>query len=323
MQLEDYVDGVRRGDRRVLAKAITLVESRRADHQALAQELVERLLDASGSAIRIGITGVPGVGKSTLIGALGAQLIEAGERVAVLAIDPTSQRSGGSIMGDKTRMERLAGDERAFIRPSPTGGTLGGVARRTREAMLLCEAAGHGVVLIETVGVGQSEAAVADLVDFFALLILPGAGDGLQGIKRGVVELADAVVVNKADQAPTAAERAALDYGAALELLTPLDGGWRPRVLLTSAATGSGLRELWQTVLEHRRALGAAGLAARRRRQALTWLHRLIDDELRQRLLASPALRRELAALEAQVLSGRATPTRAARSLVEAFVLKK
>jgi len=323
MQLDDYLTGIARGDRRALAKAITLVESRRSDHQALAQQLVEHLLPASGSAIRVGISGVPGVGKSTLIGALGSQLIDAGERVAVLAVDPTSKRTGGSIMGDKTRMEKLAADPRAFIRPSPTGGTLGGVARRTREAIILCEAAGHSVVLVETVGVGQSESAVADLVDFFALLILPGAGDALQGIKRGVVELADIVVVNKADQAPAAAERAAHDYQAALELLTPMDGGWRPRVLLTCATVGSGVAELWRTVLDHRRCVGAEQIARKRQQQARSWLQHLIDDELRQRLLALPALRRELAALEQQVTAGQITPTRAAQSLVAAFVAKK
>src|SRR5690606_14799841 len=251
----EHRDGVRRGDRRLLAKTITLLESRRPDLAAIGQAVLEELVAETGSAVRIGITGTPGVGKSSFIETFGLHLIEQGRRVAVLAVDPSSLRSGGSILGDKTRMERLAADERAFIRPSPSGGSLGGVAHRTRETLLLCEAAGFDVVIVETVGVGQSEAAVASMVDFFGVLLQPGAGDELQGMKKGVLELADALVVNKADgELLPAAKRARVEYQHALALLRPASPHWRPPVLLASAATGDGIARVWETVLAHRQA---------------------------------------------------------------------
>ena len=246
------------GDRRALARAITLIESRRSEHQEQAAQLLGRLLPATGQAVRLGISGTPGAGKSTFIEAFGAHLIEQGHRVAVLAVDPTSRRSGGSILGDKTRMQRLAQAQAAFVRPSPAGDSLGGVARRTREAGLVCEAAGFDVVLIETVGVGQNETAVADMVDCFVLLLAPGAGDELQGIKRGVIELADLVLINKADgELRAAARRAQADYKAALALLRPGTAGWAPEVLTCSALEGTGIAEVWQAVRRHRRTLEA------------------------------------------------------------------
>jgi len=315
----DYVAGVRAGDRRRLAKTITLIESRRADHQTLAQEVLEALLPDTGGAVRLGVSGIPGVGKSTFIEALGCFLIEAGHRVAVLAVDPSSHRSGGSIMGDKTRMERLATSERAFVRPSPTGGSLGGVARRTREAMLACEAAGHDVVIVETVGVGQSEVAVADMVDFFSLLILPGAGDELQGMKRGIVELVDAVLVNKVDADPAGARRAERDYRAALGLFAPTDEAWTPRVLPVSGLKATGIEEAWQTVVDHRVALGERRLDQKRRLQAVRWMRGIIQEELWQLLIGSSDSRRRLRALEQGVAAGQLSPTSAAARLVDEF----
>ncbi|MGH7002408.1 MAG: methylmalonyl Co-A mutase-associated GTPase MeaB, partial [Alphaproteobacteria bacterium] len=266
--------GVHGGDRRALARAITLVESTRADHRAEANTLLAALLPHSGKSIRIGITGVPGVGKSTFIETLGLHVIDRGHRIAVLAIDPSSKRGGGSILGDKTRMEMLARNEAAFIRPSPAGTTLGGVARRTREAMLVAEAAGFDVILVETVGVGQSETAVADMVDMFVLLLAPAGGDELQGIKRGIIELADLVLVNKADgDLLAAAKRARADYQAALHLLRPASPAWTPEVLTCSALHEQGIEAVWQAIARQRQALEQAGeLAARRARQAYRWL---------------------------------------------------
>src|ERR687890_263581 len=259
---------VARGDRAALARAITLMESRRADHREAARNLLQELMPRAGKAVRVGITGVPGVGKSTAIDALGTLLTEQGHRVAVLAVDPRSTRTGGAILGDKTRLARLAADPNAFIRPSPSSGTLGGVAAKTRETMLLCEAAGFDVILVETVGVGQSETAVADLTDFFLVLMLPGAGDELQGIKKGILELADLIAVNKADDAGARAKAAAAEYKAALHILAPASATWTPPVLTVSGLTGQGLDELWIKVLDHRRRLEATGeLAAKRRAQ--------------------------------------------------------
>ncbi|MBM4362160.1 MAG: methylmalonyl Co-A mutase-associated GTPase MeaB, partial [Deltaproteobacteria bacterium] len=289
--LAELGEGVLRGDRRALAKAITLVESSRPDHQERAQLLLEQLLPHTGRALRVGITGVPGVGKSTFIEAFGMHLVEQGHRVAVLAVDPSSTVSGGSILGDKTRMERLSASEQAFIRPSPSRGALGGVAAHTREAMLLCEAAGHGVVLVETVGVGQSEYVVASMVDTFLVLMLPGAGDELQGIKRGILELADALLINKADgEGVVAADRARADYRAALALFR---GGepWVPPVLTVSSREGRGMAETWDVVRRHRTALEeGGGLASKRRAQWTRWFWALLEEGLRARLLARPSV---------------------------------
>ncbi|WP_315833981.1 methylmalonyl Co-A mutase-associated GTPase MeaB [Bradyrhizobium prioriisuperbiae] len=298
------------GHRAALARAITLIESRRADHQAAARELLQMLLPATGSAMRVGITGSPGVGKSTTIDALGMYLLEHGHKVAVLAVDPSSARTGGSILGDKTRMARLSAESAAFIRPSPAAGTLGGVAAKTREAMLLCEAAGFDVVLVETVGIGQSETAVCDMTDFFLALMLPGAGDELQGIKKGLVELADMIAVNKADgDNLTRAQAAAAEYNAALHILTPRSEHWFPPVLTYSALTGTGIDQLWQKVLDHRTAMNASGdLAARRRTQQVKWMWSMLEDRLKARLRADPTIRAQVKQTEASVAEGGMTP---------------
>ncbi|HUN51143.1 MAG TPA: methylmalonyl Co-A mutase-associated GTPase MeaB [Candidatus Sulfotelmatobacter sp.] len=310
------------GERPALARAITLVESTRADDRDLAEALLALALPHTGGAMRIGVTGTPGVGKSTFIEAFGRHLTAAGHRVAVLAVDPSSARSGGSILGDKTRMTDLARDPAAFIRPSPAGGTLGGVARRTREAMLLVEAAGFDVVLVETVGVGQSETAVADMVDLFLLLLAPGGGDELQGIKRGIMELADLVVVNKADgELLKPARLAAADYRAALHLMRPKSPAWSARVLLASAVEQSGMAEVWEAIAEHRRALEAAGeLGRRRAEQAKAWLWSELSEGLAAGFRQHPAVAAELPALEAAVADGRLAPSAAARSLLVRFL---
>jgi len=315
------VDGVRAGDRRLLARAITLAESTRADHQALASEVLTELMPDTGRAVRVGITGVPGVGKSTFIEQLGTRLTGAGHRVAVLAIDPTSTRTGGSILGDKTRMTRLSNDPRAFVRPSPTSGTLGGVAARTRESLLLCEAAGHDIVLVETVGVGQSETVVADMTDFFCVLMLAGAGDELQGIKRGLMELADLIAVNKADgDNARHAQQAAHDYRAAVHTLHPPGTDWTPPVLTCSALEGSGVDDIWEAVTRHRELRIASGaLEVRRRGQRLRWMWDLVDDRLMAVLRAAPAVADALPQLEAAVRAGTLPPTTAARRIISAF----
>src|SRR5262245_34059267 len=276
--VEQYADGVLAGDRAVLARAITLIESAKGEHARLAQQLLQRLLPQTGKAHRIGITGVPGVGKSTMINRLGMNLVEHGHKVAVLAVDPTSTRSGGSILGDKTRMTELAQNRAAFIRPSPTSGTLGGVARKTREAMALVEAAGFDVVIVETVGVGQSEVAVAGMVDFFLVLLLAGGGDDLQGIKKGIIELADMIAINKADGANVeAANRAANEYQGALHILTPSSPSWQPPVLTVSGRDNVGLDALWERIEEHARIMKASGeRTERRRRQAVTWMREML-----------------------------------------------
>lgn len=308
------------GKRRALARAITLIESTRPDHRAEAEALLTEVLPRTGRSVRLGISGVPGVGKSSFIETFGARLIEEGHRIAVLAIDPSSRRTGGSILGDKTRMEDLARNPCAFIRPSPTGGSLGGVARRTREAMLACEAAGFDVVIVETVGVGQSETAVADMVDLFLLLLLPSGGDELQGIKKGVVEIADLVVVNKADGDMTeAAARAAAEYQSALRMLRPLSEAWQVPVLRCSALTGAGIADVWQAVGRYRAALGEAGLARRRADQARAWLWSELDETLLARFRQHPAVSEALPALERAVMAGEITPSLAAERLLTAF----
>lgn len=310
----DYVAGVTGGDRAMLARAITLVESTKPDHLALAQNVLQALLPLAETrerALRIGITGVPGVGKSTTIDQLGINLVEAGARVAVLAVDPTSRRTGGSILGDKTRMNRLSQASAAFIRPSPTSGTLGGVTRKTRETMALVEAAGFNVVIVETVGVGQSEVAVADMVDFFLVMLLAGGGDDLQGIKKGIIEIADMIAINKADgDNKIRAERAAQEYRNALHILTPKDAIWQPPVLTMSGLENSGLDALWGHISDHRAKTNASGdFMARRQRQAVAWMRDMLEDRLMGALKANPAVAVELPRLEGQVLAGTLLPT--------------
>ncbi len=319
---EEYVQGILRGDRTVLARAVTLIESAREADRDLAEQIVEDCLPHSGHSIRVGITGVPGAGKSTLIEALGRYLItEEKQRVAVLAIDPSSQLSGGSILGDKTRMTTLAASEMAFVRPSPSRGIAGGVAQRTREAMLLCEAAGYRNILVETIGVGQSETAVHEMVDFFLLITLPGAGDELQGIKRGVMELADLVAVNKADGANLpAAERARAEAQNALHFFPGSGSGWTPRAMTCSALTGVGIPELWGCVQELVALTRANGWFGRARRaQQKRWMHEMIEHALRQRFDTNPAVRHSMEALERDVAEGRTTSFRAARMLLEMY----
>jgi LAO/AO transport system kinase len=305
------------GDRAALARAITLMESRRPDHREAARALLQELMPRTGKAVRIGITGVPGVGKSTTIDTLGSMLTEKGHKVAVLAVDPSSTRTGGAILGDKTRMARLAVDPNAFIRPSPSSGTLGGVAAKTRETMLLCEAAGFDVILVETVGVGQSETAVADLTDFFLVLMLPGAGDELQGIKKGILELADLIAVNKADDAGAKAKAAAAEYKAALHILAPASPTWTPPVLTVSGLTGQGLDELWTKVLDHRKRLEATGeLAAKRRAQDTKWMWALVHERLHERLTHDPALRQRVPEIERAIADGTLSPNAGASEIV-------
>jgi LAO/AO transport system kinase len=312
--------GIRSGDRSALAKAITLVESTRADHRERAQELLLELMPQAGSGLHVGITGVPGVGKSTTIEALGMYLIEQGHRVAVLAVDPSSTRTGGSILGDKTRMARLAVHPDAYIRPSPTSGTLGGVAKATRETIVLLEAAGYDMILVETVGVGQSEVTVSNMVDTFVFLTLARTGDQLQGIKKGVLELADIVVVNKADgQHAVEATSAARELTAALRLIYPRETLWRPPVLTMSALHGDGLRELWDKVLEHRDVLRRAGqFETRRRQQQVEWTWSMVRDAVLDRVLSHPEVRRIRADVERQVRDGELTPALAAREILDA-----
>jgi GTPase len=315
--------GIRAGERAVLARAITLIESRRADHQKAASRLVQDILPDTGKAIRVGVTGMPGVGKSTTIDALGMDLIGRGHKVAVLAVDPSSSRTGGSILGDKTRMPRLAADENAYIRPSPASGTLGGVAAKTRETMLICEAAGFDVLLVETVGIGQSETAVADMTDFFLVLMLPGAGDELQGIKKGVIELADMIAVNKADGDNVArAKAAAAEYQAALHILVPRSPSWTPPVITYSALTGQGIGDLWQRIVDHRQRLGGTGeIDARRREQQVKWMWTMLDERLRARLAGDRSLKAKLPAIEAAVAEGRLSPALAVEEIARAMGL--
>ncbi|AUL99088.1 methylmalonyl Co-A mutase-associated GTPase MeaB [Zoogloeaceae bacteirum Par-f-2] len=312
------VDGVLARQLRPLAKTITLIESQRADHQARAQAVLDALLPYSGGAMRVGISGVPGVGKSTFIEALGLYLIEQGLRVAVLAVDPSSSLSGGSILGDKTRMERLSQNPAAYIRPSPSAGSLGGVAEKTRETLLVCEAAGFDVIIVETVGVGQSETAVANMTDIFCLLQLPNAGDDLQGIKKGIMELADLVVVNKADIDVAAAMRAQAQLKSALHMLRPTSPNWSPPVLTLSALKKQGIAEFWRTVCDYRDTMNRSGeFTAKRRRQALAWMWELIDAGLRARFRSHPQVRAALPELAEAVERGQTTPSAAALRLLQ------
>jgi GTPase len=311
--------GIRAGDRAKLARAITLIESKRADHRGEAHRLVQDVLPATGKAIRLGITGAPGAGKSTSIDALGTYLTGQGHKVAVLAVDPSSSRSGGSILGDKTRMPRLAADDNAFVRPSPASGTLGGVAAKTRETMLLCEAAGYDVVIVETVGIGQSETAVADMTDFFLVVMLPGAGDELQGLKKGIVELADMIAVNKADGDNVERARlAAAEYRGALNILQPQSATWAPPVVTYSALTGNGIAELWGQVLAHKDKLTASGeREARRRAQQVKWMWSMLEERLTARLRGEASVRAKLRQAEAQVAAGKLTPTLAVERIAK------
>ena len=319
----DFADGLAGGDRAVLAQAITLVESHRPGDRAQADKLLAAVLHATGKSHRIGITGVPGVGKSTTIDQLGLNLVAAGHKVAVLAVDPTSTRTGGSILGDKTRMSRLAQSAAAFIRPSPTSGTLGGVARKTRETLALCEAAGFDVVIVETVGVGQSETTVADMVDVFVVLLLAGGGDDLQGIKKGIIELADIIAINKADGDNIArATAAAAEYSNALHILTPADAVWQPRVLTISGRDNGGLDTLWATIADHRRCMTDTGeFGARRQRQAVGWMRELLKERLLALAVATPQLAQRRAELELAVEAGRISAPQAVEALLAAMGL--
>ncbi|KGO34674.1 protein kinase [Desulfobulbus sp. Tol-SR] len=314
-----YIDGVLNQNRLVLARTITLIESSLPAHQEMARVVIDRLLPYTGKSNRIGITGVPGAGKSTFIEGFGTMLTERGHRVAVLAIDPSSSRSGGSILGDKTRMEKLAVNDRAFIRPTPSQGTLGGVARKTRESMLVCEAAGYDVIIVETVGVGQSETTVASMVDFFLILMIAGAGDELQGIKKGVLEVADAIVINKADgDNILRAQMAQKDYQTALHLLMRFDPVWSPPVLTCSSLEMTGLEGIWQTIADHRAAHTAADLLeAKRREQSLDWMDFLLDEGLRQWFYGNPAIRSQLPGIRTDVAAGKLSPTAAADRLLD------
>ncbi len=313
-----YAQAVRAGNRRMLSKTITLIESSLPEHKLQAAEILELLLPHTGNAVRLGITGVPGAGKSTFIESLGMMLVEQGRRVAVLAVDPSSKRSGGSVLADKTRMEKLAARQEAFIRPSSSGGTLGGVALKTREAALACEAAGFDVIFIETVGVGQSETAVASMVDFFLVLMIAGAGDELQGMKKGILELVDGLAINKADGDNRArAERAQHDYATAMHFLRPETPTWAPPVLTCSALESRGLAAIWKMVLEHREKLSKTGeFAEKRRRQSLDWLWMLIEDGLSERFRGNPRIQKMLPRVTSDVARGLASPSAAAGDLL-------
>lgn len=319
----DYVSGILAGDRLTLARTITLIESVLPAHQELARDIVDQLLPHTGKSVRIGITGVPGAGKSTYIESFGTMLTEKGHRVAVLAIDPSSTRSGGSILGDKTRMEKLAVNDRAFIRPSPSSGTLGGVGRKTRETMLACEAAGYDVVIIETVGVGQSETTVASMVDFFLVLMIAGAGDELQGIKKGVLEVADAIVINKADgDNINRAKMARREYEAALHMLMPASANWSPPVLTCSSLFSEGIETIWETILDHKQKFIKSGeFDVKRKEQALEWMHFLLEDGLRSWFYTNPEVAQLLPGLKKDIAELKISPTAAADRLLS--LLKK
>ncbi len=319
LSVDDYVDGVLRGDRMILSRAITMIESNAPKHFGTGQEIVGRILPHSGRALRVGITGVPGAGKSTFIEALGCLLCGRGHRVAVLAVDPSSSVSRGSILGDKTRMEKLAREANAFIRPSPSGGTLGGVTRKSRETLLLCEAAGYDVVLVETVGVGQGETTVRSMVDFFLVIVLTGAGDDLQGIKKGVIELADAILVNKADgDNKERAMVACADYNQILHYLRPATDGWATHAYACSSVTGEGIENTWRVVLEFRDRMKMSGVFEKRRRlQALAWVDGMVDEHIRNRMARNPMVVARRKEIERRVMAEDISPTQAAKILID------
>jgi LAO/AO transport system kinase len=318
---DQYVDGILKGDRTMLGQAITLIESSLPDHASLAQSIVEKCLPYAGNSVRIGITGVPGVGKSTFIESLGSQITQSGKKLAVLAVDPTSERSGGSILGDKTRMETLAGDENAFIRPSPSGDTLGGVARKTRETVVLCEAAGYDTIFIETVGVGQSGISVHSMVDFFLLLMLAGAGDELQGIKRGIMEMADAIAITKADgENLKAADMAQKEYQKALHLFPPPDSGWTPKVVTCSALYNEGIENVWETIYEYLNFTKNNGFFTRQRReQAKYWMYETINQILKDNFYQDQKVKESLTDFEKSVLDGEMSSFQAAKNLLNLY----
>jgi len=322
LSVENLEDGIRSGDRSLLARAITLVESNAEAHQEKAQALLDRLMDQTGNSLRIGFTGVPGAGKSTLVDTFGDALCREGRKVAVLAIDPSSTVTKGSILGDKTRMEKLLRHRTAFVRPSPTGGCLGGVARKTRETMLLCEAFGYDVILLETVGVGQSEVTVRSMVDFFLLVSIAGAGDELQGIKKGVIELADAIFVNKADgDNVRRARMAKAEYNRVLSFLHPYTEGWTTKAVMGSAVTRDGVPELWERIRNFHTQTAESGVFERRRReQNLDWMHELLDEALRRRLLSHTAMQEKLKQVSGAVARGESPPVRAVEELVQAWL---
>lgn len=321
LSVQEYSAGVRSGDRAKLAQAITLIESVKPEHQEHAQALLLDLMPDTGASIRVGISGVPGAGKSTFIDTLGTNLTKAGHKVAVLAVDPTSTRTGGSILGDKTRMAKLSNDSKAFIRPSPTSGTLGGVTRTTRETILVCEAAGYDVILVETVGVGQSEVAVSEMVDFFVVVLIAGAGDELQGIKKGVLEIADMIALNKADgDNAQRAKSSAAEYQHALRIITPKDKEWIPPVMTVSALENTGIDDLWQRVSQrHRDLKKSGGLKTLRQRQQVGWMWAMIEDRLMSKLKMHPDVKTAVPDIESSVTNGSLTPTMAAEKLLKTF----
>ncbi len=322
LSVDELADGIRSGNRSLLAQAITLVESNAVAHQEQSQQLLDQLMDETGNSLRIGITGVPGAGKSTAIDTFGSMLCEQGHKVAVLAIDPSSSVTRGSILGDKTRMEKLLQQRNAYVRPSPTGGCLGGVARKSRETILLCEAFGFDVILLETVGVGQSEVTVRSMVDFFLLLLISGAGDELQGIKKGVIELADAIVVNKADGDNLQKARAAkAEYNRVLSFLSPSTPGWKTKAMTASALTGDGIGELWEIIQRFRQETVASGVFHdRRREQNLDWMRSLIDEALRRTFFSDEQIRQKLDAVSARVAEGEMPPVKAVESLMTDWI---
>ncbi len=321
MSTDDYVRGILAGDRIILSRAITLVESTKADHQKLAQEIIGQCIPYSGKSQRIGITGVPGVGKSTFIEAMGKYITGQQRKLAVLAVDPSSERSSGSILGDKTRMEELSADPNAYIRPSPTAGSLGGVARKTRESIILCEAAGFDTIFIETVGVGQSETAVHGMVDFFLLLMLAGAGDELQGIKRGIMEMADAIIITKADSGnEEKANQAKAEYQNALHLFPPADSEWTPKVITCSALYQKGLREIWQNIINYFKLVKENGfLSLKRRQQARHWMYETINESLKNHFYAEKHRKAQIKALEEEVMQGRISSFKAANTILAEY----